>query len=133
MNKLPPSLTCRVCGFDLHATFLASTDMAERRSLTRQAYNGLCDPCQRARHAAALRFIAASDRLRPLVPLVEGSMPPHPVSSPLTLLIDDLRAAEDRCIALKMWGPDRPAPAGKYLTDNDLRHIGRWGTEKETE
>lgn len=131
MNRLSPSLTCGVCAFHFHRAWERETSEAVRDRLKLQAYNGICDPCQRERQDAALNFIRASDALRVLHSVV-GHANHGPAEGVAFTMYLRVQMAEQRCVDLKMWPAHRDAtPADRYLT-GEVRRRRTWGATKKS-
>jgi len=91
-------------------------------SMRRQTGNGLCDPCQVLRNAAALEFIRAKDEMALLSnlgatnkfigPDTNGSMAMRAAKARLL-------AADAACVRLQMWTAGRPYPRGKRKITHD--------------
>jgi hypothetical protein len=122
MNRIRPSARCLLCGRDLVQGWTPTPDELPVESMRRQTGNGLCDPCQLRRYAAAIEYIRAKDEMALLSnlgatnkfigPDTKGSMAMRAVKARLL-------AADERCIALQMWTASRPYPRGKRKITHD--------------
>lgn len=110
MNRLKNSGNCRVCGVWLEGRWAEAPTVAERAELTRQIDNGMCDACQRLRLAAAIEYERASYEIHSLNDL-GARLTRHRTagSEAIRQAHARIEAAEDRCVALKMWPSGRAA------------------------
>lgn len=110
MNKLGHSFRCRIDGTDLMGQWMAAVLVADRAELDRQMQNGICDACQRDRLLAAIEYEHAAADVRLWTMLGVGDRAPgrgglpHPA---MTAAMHRIRAADERCVALKMWTRER--------------------------
>jgi hypothetical protein len=116
MNRLPPSYECRVCGVSLKLDEPDEATDEERATERRLIWNGMCDPCQRDRQAAALAYMSAAETVRVVTQMFAdaGQTPPSGQQSVLTPMRDRMRSAEARCVELKMWPADRLPSPGRF-------------------
>lgn len=115
MNKLEPSATCRICGFDISRNWNVATLVRMRIEWNRMMANGMDDNCQRARFEAAIEYENAAAELRLVMELGadwtrKRATSAHPA---LRYARWRLRKAEAECVRLKMWPATRPAREGK--------------------
>jgi hypothetical protein len=114
VNKIRWSTDCLVCGKDMR---WSGPPMA-RSERMRQIENGICDPCQRARYAAALEYERAVSEVRMLSDFgaVLGNRT-HGMTRNNQILYQAthrLRAADAECVRLGMWPAAALAPAKLY-------------------
>lgn len=118
MNRLPPSYECRVCGVSLELADRETATDEERTTERRLVWNGMCDPCQRDRQAAALAYLNAAETVRLAVRMFADAGQPLPSgqlrNNFLLPMHDRLKAAERRCVELKMWPADRLPSPGRF-------------------
>lgn len=116
MNRIRWSTDCLVCDKDMRWGVM---DRADRM---RQIANGICDPCQRARYAAAREFEAAVAEVRLLSALGathgDRTKPQDRGSKILHMATYRLRAAEADCVRLGMWSAANLAPAKFYREEH---------------
>lgn len=105
MSRVGAHHSCRVCGTFIGSIYLPGTLAENRLNIRRQILNGLCDSCQRARHAAAILLIRFADEIR----LYNNLGLPVPES-----VLRGARKAEDECVRLKMWSGTGDAPADRF-------------------
>ena len=109
MNRIRYSAICLICADNMQARMDRTEPIAERAELMRQILNGICDPCQRLRFAAALEYQAAKDELAVMILLGAGT-PRHrqgetmPFAHPAYKQADlRLKYANQECVRLRMW------------------------------
>lgn len=110
MNKLEPSPTCRICGFNLRGNWNIATLVRMRIEWNRMMSNGMCDNCQHDRLNAAIEYEAAVGDVR-LVTSMGARWSSHrpPRLHPALLRASHrLSRAVTRCEELMMWPADRP-------------------------
>lgn len=116
MNRLPAQDTCHVCGTDLAAAFRAAGKVAERHALSRQIFNGICDPCQRDRYDAAVQYERAAHSVRLAIMLGAPQSQQGAYHPAIQQALFRVESADLRCIKLKMWPATRTTrrPSGYY-------------------
>lgn len=104
MNRMGYSTRCAVCCTDLAELLVEMSSRKLRASIHRQMSNGLCDQCQRARHAAAVEYEHAAEAVH-LVVYLGAEQYGYPPRIPTVLHEASLRLkqANQECIRLKMW------------------------------
>jgi hypothetical protein len=83
-----------------------------RAEVERQISFGICDPCQRKRQSAAREYIVAADDVRLMFQILTalGDRTPEQYRLGMTeALINRVKTAEARCVALRMWSWHRDA------------------------
>lgn len=107
MNKIHFSRKCLVCDVNLQLAYDTATLVAERYELVRMMGSGLCDPCQRDRLGAAVEYERACSEAAFFGYLGANATQNRQINSVMRQAVDRVRAAEERCIALKMWPANR--------------------------
>lgn len=108
MNRLKSSHQCRICRAWLEGLYDRAATDDRRASALRQMANGMCDGCQRKRHAAAINYIRAADALRVMAQMYARAgfkMPLNNRHGPMLEFWLRMTAAEEACVALLMWHP----------------------------
>lgn len=107
MNRARPGRYCFVCKFDMIAGRRPISNGVDWDAMQRQTHNGICDPCQRLRHAAAVEYDCAAYAVR-LMRLLGAHHEHGPRHTPrnntmFSRALDRMKYADERCVALKMW------------------------------
>jgi hypothetical protein len=111
VNRARPGRYCFACGVDIvHAPMSAA---GRFHAIQRQTGNGICDRCQRRRHAAAVEYLRASDAVRLMQQLGAARLTsgiwhcPPTMGTAFDRAVQRVQAADAACIALKMWPASR--------------------------
>lgn len=128
MNRLKSSGSCRICKRWLEGLWSTARTPEQRLAVLRQIDSGLCDSCQRERQRAAVEFMAASDEmrlfLRCLIALGRDATEDFR-SGAAGALINRVKVAERKCVALHMWTWERRGTDPERFRDFRYQPRGR--------